>query len=123
MCLQIVARIAARALYGGRHQPGREPSELSKARDRRIRGGEQPIDNLYLSVVAAVSTLPELRTYEELELTHLIARVCGDYAGVRRKLVSGRDALMRREQGVYSFESLGEAVWRVERFIEANYLQ
>lgn len=116
------ARLAAQALYRRQRTPGREASKLRKTREQRIRGGEHPVGNLHLSVVAAVGALPELRDYEEIELTQLIAQVCSDYAGVRRKLVSGRDALMRRDKGVYAFEPLGAAVWRVERFIRDNFL-
>ena len=117
-----IARIAARALYGGPQKSKRRTSPLTRARLQRIRGDAQPSPLLYRSVVAAIRGLPEIRAYEETDMTHSIARMCADYSTTRRKLVSGRDRLMRREKGIYSFEPLGEAVWRVEKFIQAGYL-
>ena len=80
------------------------------------------MSQLHRSVVAVMGGLPELRDYEEMELTRMAARVCGDYATVRRKLVSGRDALMRRAKGIYVFTELGAAVWQVEHFIKDHFL-
>ncbi len=43
------------------------------------------------------------------------------YAGTRRYLVD--EDLMRREGGVYEFTPPGEAVWRVERFLQERNMQ
>ena len=45
--------------------------------------------------------LPEIRRYEERDLTRRIAAVCGDYAATRRKLIE--EGLMERSGGVYAF--------------------
>ncbi len=34
-------------------------------------------------------------------------------------VMEGRHALMRREQGIYAFTQIGEAVWRVGQFTDA----
>jgi RNA polymerase sigma factor (sigma-70 family) len=118
-----IARLAARAIYGGdqyRHRP--KSSALTRARLQKIRGDARPDPMLHRSVVAAVRCLPEVRVYEEIDLTRRIAKVCGDYSTTRRHLVSGRDRLMTRDQGLYTFTPLGEAVWRVEHFIQERFL-
>lgn len=118
-----IARLAARAIYGGeqyRHRP--KSSALTRARLQKIRGDARPDPMLHRSVVAAVRCLPELCAYAETDLTHRIAKVCGDYSTTRRHLVSGRDRLMTRDQGIYTFTPLGEAVWRVEQFIQERFL-
>jgi len=118
-----VARLAARAIYGGdqyRNRP--RSSALTRARLQKIRGDAQPNPLLHRSVAAAITCLPEIRTYEEIDLTHRIAKVCADYSTTRRHLVSGRDRVMTRDQGIYTFTPLGEAVWRVEKFIQERFL-
>ena len=118
-----IARLAARAIYGGeqyRHRP--RSSALTRARLQKIRGDARPNPLLHRSVAAAIKCLPEIRHYEETDLTHRIAKVCADYSTTRRNLVSGRDRLMTRDQGIYTLTPLGEAVWRVEKFIQDRFL-
>ncbi|MFC1525619.1 sigma-70 family RNA polymerase sigma factor [Candidatus Latescibacterota bacterium] len=117
-----VTRLAASALYGGKRS-GREPSETRTKRLQKVRGDAQPA--LHISEVAAIRALPETRSYREPELTRYIAQVVGDYSTTRRHLVMGspRRSLMVREGTLYNFSELGRAVWRVERFIQENYLR
>jgi hypothetical protein len=61
-----------------------------------------------------------MRTYVEPEVTRLLARVCGDFSGVRRLLIDS--GFMTRESGVYQFTELGQAAWRVEHLILDRYL-
>jgi len=117
-----LVRSAGSALYGGRQQ-GRPQSETTKERLRRVRG-EDARPFLHISPLAAIWALPEIRPYGERELTRRIAEVCGDYSTTRRHLVmEGKNSLMVREAGVYTFTDLGEAVWRVERYIRDRYLK
>lgn len=118
-----IAQLAARALYGG-DQCENKPraSALTRARLQKIRGDARPHPWLHRSVVAAMKSLPEMRVYEETDLTRRIATMCGDYSTTRRTLVSGRDRLMTRATGLYAFTPLGKAVWRVERFIQERFL-
>lgn len=118
-----MARLAARALYGGdqyRHRG--KSSALTRARLQKIRGDAKPNPLLHRSIAAAIKCLPEIRVYEETDLTQRIARVCADYSTTRRHLVSGRDRVMTRDQGLYTFTEMGEAVWRVEQFIQERFL-
>lgn len=119
-------RAAASALYGmdrdtqGRGRAGRrrhEPrygseSELDMADTRRVH---------HISADAAIRALPELRAYDDREITERISQVCGDWATTRRKLIEHR--LMRRDGSRYEFTALGAAVWRVEHFIVTHYLR
>ena len=73
----------------------------------------------HISVDAALRALPELRAYEERELTDLVARVCSDWCGTRRMMTEHR--LMRRSGGTYEFTPLGEAAWRLEHHIMRAY--
>jgi RNA polymerase sigma-70 factor (ECF subfamily) len=78
----------------------------------------------HVSLDAAIRALPEMREYDEMDLTRRIASVCGDYSSTRRFLVeNGSRALMRRECGVFAFTELGKAAWRVEHFIVKRYLK
>ena len=119
-----IARLAARAIYGGAQYSNRpKSSALTRARLKKVRGDAQSFHPwLHRSLVTAVWGLPEMRQYEERELTHFIAQNVSDYSTTRRHLVSGRDRLMTREKGVYALTPLGEAVWRVERFIKERFL-
>ncbi len=132
-CLKRIARsgdrrmmkVAARALYVG--EGPRQRSELERRRIGRIRGGaleaERKADRgfeLKTDPILGLRALPEIRAYEEAELTRIVATVCGDFATTRRQMVTeGRHSLMDRKEGVYSFTQIGEAVWRVGRFAEA----
>jgi RNA polymerase sigma-70 factor, ECF subfamily len=69
----------------------------------------------FVSLDAALRSLPELRIYSEQELTQYIAQVCSDWSATRRGLVDLK--LLDREDGRYRFTYLGEAAWRVERWI------
>jgi len=95
-----------------------EPSEAARKLRRRIRGDATPFTHGGL-VAAVRSALPELRAYDETDLTRRLAAVCGDYAGVRRNLIDR--ALMTRRRGIYELTDLGRAVWRVEHFIREHY--
>lgn len=109
-------KVAARALYTG--SGPRERTALEEKRIQRIRGDAKP--NKHIDPLLGVKSLPEIRDYEEEELTQHVARVCSDYSTTRRQMVmEGRHALMVREKGVYKFTQIGEAVWRVGQFIEA----
>jgi len=100
---------------------GRGRSDTARERLRRVRGDADPL--FHTSIEAAVRALPEIRAYEERELTFLIAQAVGDYSTTRRRLVMDKSrAIMRREGGVYEFTAHGESVWRVERHILASYL-
>jgi hypothetical protein len=115
-----VARMASRALLGGKRTP-RPVSDTTRNRLSKVRGRDaRPL--LHISVVGAIRNLPEVRAYTEPEITRLIGEVCGDYATTRRHLVMGRPGLMTRDGGVYQFSGSGKAIWRVERFIRDRYL-
>jgi RNA polymerase sigma factor (sigma-70 family) len=118
---------AARALHAG--APGARPSVKARETGRAprrpgrmtelIRGDAQP--PFYIALDAAIRALPALQSYDEGTLSRHVGRVCSDWASTRRRLIE--EGLMRREGGVYRFTELGEAVWRVERFIRDQYLQ
>lgn len=116
-----LARAAASALYGGRKGRGAS-SETTQKRLQKVRGDDaNPV--FYASSIAAIWALPEIRPYGERDLTHRIAQVCDDYSTTRRYLVmEKRNSLMTRGKGVYELTELGKAVWRIEHFIERNYL-
>jgi RNA polymerase sigma-70 factor (ECF subfamily) len=85
----------------------------------RVRQGARP--PFHIAIDAALRALPAIRSYEEAEITRLIAQACADYSSTRRYLVD--EGLMTREKGRYRFTTLGEAVWRVERFLLDHYLR
>jgi hypothetical protein len=122
-----LVRTVAKALYRG-SRGGMAPSErekklraISTERDRRIRGEANVVGPWHAGPDAAIRfAFSEIRTYVEPEVTHLLARVCGDYSGVRRRLVDA--GFMTRESGAYQFTELGKAAWRVEHFILDRYL-
>ena len=122
-----LAKTAASALYGGKGR-GIQPSELTRKRLEKVRGDARPTLHLWygynVAIVATIRALPEIRPYGERELTRLIAQVWHDYSTMRRHLVmEGRNSLMNRMDGIYELTALGEAVWRVERFVRENYLK
>ena len=115
-----VAKAAAKALHTNQEQ--RQPPKTTRKRPHRIRGEASPI--FEVSTEMAIRALPEIRFYEEGELTRIIAQVCYDYSTTRRFLVmERRHSLMKRANGIYKFTELGKAVWRVEHFIMESYLQ
>lgn len=85
----------------------------------RLREGAPP-PAFSIAPDAAIRALPELRPYKEGELTRLLARTCSDYSSTRRYLVDL--GLMTREAGQYTLTPTGEAIWRVEQFVEARYM-
>ena len=114
---QKLLKAAARALYAGTGP--RQRTALEEKRIQRIRGDAEP--KKHIDPILALRSLPEIREYEEEELTSFVARVCTDYSITRRQMVmEGRHSLMIRESGVYSFTQIGEAVWRVGQFIEGT---
>ena len=107
-------KAAARALYSG--SGPRQHTALESRRIQRIRGDANP--KKHIDPIHGLRSLPEIRDYEEDELTKHVAKVCTDWSTTRRQMVmEGRYALMVRTSGVYSFTEIGEAVWRVGRFI------
>ncbi len=100
----------------------RRGSATTRRRLEKVRGEGRP--RFFQSVEAAIRSLPEIRPYDERELTRLIAQECHDYSTTRRSLVmDGEHALMTRLAGVYCLTDRGEAVWRVERYIVQHYLR
>ena len=124
-----LARAAANALYAppqkshfrvAEDNEQVQPAwELRKQRLKKVTGDAEPF--FYHNLIAAVCVLPELKPYSERDLTYHIGQVDFDYAYTRRHLTVKR--IMDRQDSVYCFTELGEAIWRVERFIEANYLR
>jgi RNA polymerase sigma-70 factor (ECF subfamily) len=101
---------AAKALGSGRVDI---PRPRTSPTADRVRGDSEPYTNIALD--AAVRELPAIREYQEQELTCLIARACYDFSSTRRYLIEF--GLMTRQEGRYRFTDLGEAVWRVERYV------
>ena len=124
-----VAKAAASALYGNRKknifrsseesdEPPERIKKLNARRLQKVRGDARPF--FYHNTTAAVCVLPEMKPYSERELTYHIAQVEYDYSHTRRHLVV--KGIMRRKDSIYEPTELGEAMWRVEKFIEENYL-
>jgi RNA polymerase sigma-70 factor (ECF subfamily) len=111
-------KAALKALHRGLPEP-RVASEASQRLRDRLRGpGAEPV--AMLSIEAAVRFgLTELRPYDERDLSQRIARVCEDFSSARRALIEL--GLMTREEAVYRFTPLGEALWRTERFVDERY--
>lgn len=122
-----LVRAAAKALYRSGHERSapsereRRLREIGAQRNRKIRGEANVVGHWNAGPDTAIRfAFPEIRTYVEPEVTRLVARLCGDYSGVRRRLIDG--GFMTRESGVYQFTELGKAAWRVEHFILDRYL-
>jgi RNA polymerase sigma factor (sigma-70 family) len=122
-----LVKVAGSALYGGGdknfkfEKQDEEPTvrqKLSARRLAKVRGDAQPF--LYHVTTAAVCVLPEIKPYSEPDLTYYIAQVEHDFAHTRRHLVVKR--IMRRADRTYELTEMGEAMWRVERFIAEHYL-
>ena len=73
-----------------------------------------------MAMDAVFRELPEIRAYEERDLTQRIARINYDYSAARRYLIE--NGWMTREGGIYRMTDLGQAIWRVERFIFDEYM-
>jgi HEAT repeat protein len=112
-----IAKTVAKALHAGRER--RQLSETARKRLRRIRGAASPVSDI--STEMALRSLPEIRPYEQAELTRLIARVCSDYSGTRRALII--QGLMVRANDIYELTEAGKEIWRVEHFIMERYLR
>ncbi|MEE8399588.1 MAG: sigma-70 family RNA polymerase sigma factor [Desulfobacterales bacterium] len=110
-------KIAARALYSGTAWP--TPLDATKERLQRVRGDAHPFTLLSLDAVMRYA-LPEIRQYDERELTRRISGVCYDYSATRRHLME--EGLMSRANGICEFTDHGKVVWQVEHFIMENYL-
>lgn len=124
-----LSRAAANALYAppqkSRLRVAEDNEEVQlawKLRQRRLQkvtGGAEPF--YHHNLLAAICVLPQLKPYSERELTYHIGQVNYDYAYTRRHLTVKR--IMERKGSVFNLTALGEAMWRVERFIEEHYLQ
>lgn len=113
-------KAAARALYRAKRTgvfP--TPSPAARALRQKIRGDASP--QAYSSLDAAVRALPELRAYDEREITRRLAEVCIDHSLTRRRLIDC--GLMTRADGTYALTPFGQAAWRVEHFILRHYVQ
>jgi hypothetical protein len=112
-----IRKTAAKALYGGTPEREYEPSETDRRLAEKRRRRSQPV--AFISLDTAIRSLPEIRPYDESDLTSHIASVCEDYCTTRRCLIDR--GLMTRSEGTYEFTELGASVWRVEHFIMRNY--
>jgi RNA polymerase sigma-70 factor, ECF subfamily len=115
------AKIAANVLFSRAPSgPQWTGSPATQSRLQKLRSGKTPFCRDSLGATVRFATR-ELRPYQESELTGAIAQVCTDYSAARRHLIE--QELMTRNEGVYEFTPLGEAVWRVERFIAERRLR
>jgi hypothetical protein len=113
-------KAAARVVYSRQHAHRAAGPARPSTQSQRIRGDAQP--SRYSSIGAVLRfALPEVRPYEEQDLTRRIAAVCIDYSLTRRRLVD--EGWMIREGGQYALTEQGQAAWRVEQFIAAYYLK
>ena len=114
-------RAAAKALYRGKRTGvWPTPSETARRLTVKIRGAARP--RLYSSLDTAIRfALPDMRSYDEREITRRLAEVCIDHSLTRRRLVDC--GLMTRAGGVYELTDFGKTVWRVEHFITDHYLK
>jgi len=115
-------KAAAKALFRDRERRtlSPRPLELTEKRLKALRGDNRPFVTISLDAALRYA-MPELRSYEERDLTARISRVCSDYAATRRYLIM--EGLMTRAAGIYEFTEAGKAVWQVERFILEHYLK
>lgn len=113
-----VRKAAAKALFGGRKPRQYEPSEVDRRLAEKRRRRSEPV--AFISLDAAIRSLPEMRPYDERDLSERIAGVCEDYCTTRRFLVER--GLMNRAGGTYEFTDIGTSVWRVEQFIMRKYM-
>jgi hypothetical protein len=85
----------------------------------KTQGETHPV--AYISLDAAIRyAAPELRSYDESDLTARIAQVCIDYSSTRRYLIDY--GIMDRTGGTYKFTEFEKSIWHVEHFIMDNYL-
>jgi len=120
-----LARTAAKVLHTSPHFSKQLPPDVilqqmdREVKDRLVGAGPRP--GALMSLHGAIGMLPEVRPYGERELTGLIARACQDYSTTRRQLIM--EGLMRRGGGIYELTDTGQAIWRVEHFVQAHYLR
>lgn len=120
-CDKQIRQAAAKALYSGKPSLSQmAPLEIERRRALDTLPQAGLVANLSLDAALRYA-IPEIRTYDERELTSNIARICYDYSATRRYLIT--DGIMQRSHGVYELTELGKAMWRVERFIMDNYLR
>lgn len=106
-----IRKTTAKAIYGGNKPKKHEPSivDLMLAEKRR----KKTLPVAFISLDAAIRyALPEVRPYDERDLTERISGVCEDYCTARRNLIER--GLMTREDGIYEFTKLGISAWNVE---------
>ncbi|MGY8822874.1 MAG: sigma-70 family RNA polymerase sigma factor [Candidatus Latescibacterota bacterium] len=104
------------------------PSPTQLARQKRVAHfrGEQkedvsfPFHRFHINLGGAIRSLPEVRSYPEIELTRYFAQICADYSFTRRVLADR--GLLHREEGICTLTEAGQRVWRVEHFISDCYL-
>jgi hypothetical protein len=111
-------KIAAKAAFGGVKPKKRELSEVER-RLAEKRRKVSPVAAISLDAVMRFS-LPEIRSYEEMDLTDRIAQVCSDHSATRRYMIEL--GFMNRANGVYELTESGKSAWRVEQFICERYL-
>ena len=110
-------KVAARVIFGGKI-PERRGLAAEHQRLARLRGSKIPF--VMNSMDAAIRyAIPEIRKYNERELTGLLAGVCHDFSTTRRDLVEA--GLFTRSNGVCELTDRGKTVWRVEHFIMEKY--
>ena len=113
-----IRKYVAKALYRSHAHPA--PLKGTLKRLQKLRGDARPF--AYISMDTAIRyAFPELRQYDERELTRRIGEVCYDYSATRRYLMD--EGLMSRTNRVCEFTDRGKTVWRVEHFIMENYLK
>jgi RNA polymerase sigma-70 factor (ECF subfamily) len=114
------ARAAAKALYSLAKPSPRIPSGTSLQRLQRANMAASPFTEI--SIDAAMRyAITEPRPYGHKELTERLATVCSDFSATRRYAVE--EGVFERIGDEYRFTDLGEALLRVERYIQNHYLQ
>ncbi len=106
-------KTVSRVLFGGK-KPANKASTQEMQRRNRLRGKKTPF-TMNAMDAAIRYAIPEIRKYDERELSGLIAGVCRDFSTARRDLVEA--GLLQRYNGVCELTDLGKTVWRVEKFI------
>ena len=113
-----VRKIAAHAVYWNtRPQPIRHETFPTKW-EKMVSGAHAGTYDSLLPVFFLM--LPEIRPYPEEELSQRIAKVCADYAGARRKMISFNfmtRAYTPGEGHIYELTEMGKTIWRVENHI------
>ncbi|MHB9107168.1 MAG: sigma-70 family RNA polymerase sigma factor [Armatimonadota bacterium] len=120
-----LARTVAKVLHTSPYFRKQRPPDVAlQQMDREVKErlvGAGPRPSAVMSLHGAIGILPEVRPHGERELTGYIARACLDYSTTRRQLIM--EKLMCRSGGIYELTDIGQAVWRVERFVQEHYLR